>query len=464
MAKNQRFQTVANGLDKLKEAVKDLKLQVPRLRELPSLAQLGATVEGKIQAVSQIQEGVENALKFLAEVRAQVSKYNDNRLARKIVVEESSRDVAEMQEYLDSVLTLDDKIFRQAAGVAYLKTVLSAEFQDYDEAANALRDLETRGLLVKAAGKEGPILVGYQRYTVSEKFGLEKEDLAEINETVAKFSRTLMGLVSQRRQEQTKEVQQEVDISLQEALAGKNGKCLLEVPAESYVDRRDGKEKWRGGGSLLVDFRGKEVLPILGIGSIENAVVGMAKADIRLPRYTLEWETPPGSGDKAFKRVQAGVMETLGLNAADAEAYINKMKALWHLIRRAVRSLQDREAMAKLREEFQRKADLTPAEFFGFNGRTHHGIACLEFQGAFRQKAGQASTYNLFFLATRCQKVNKEIVEVTEVPPHLQDVLGGFVGKSFPAEDNFTGCPGQLGRILRGIRGQIDLASETAKE
>ena len=204
MAKNQKLQTVATGLDKLKEAVKGLKLQVPKLRELPDISGLEGTVEGKIQAVHQVQEDVANALKFLDNVKRQIAKHQD-RLARKIAISETAGDVAEMKEYLNGALALEDQIYRQAAAIAYLKSVLSGDFKTYEEAAEVLHDLETRGLLVKA-GRDGPIMVGFQHYEVSDRFGLDSEDLEEVSGTIGQFSRCLMTLVRQDRQEKTEEV------------------------------------------------------------------------------------------------------------------------------------------------------------------------------------------------------------------------------------------------------------------
>jgi len=438
---------------------------VPKIRALPSLdtEDIRSTISQKVSACHQIQEDVANALKFLADVRTLIGEQED-RTARRIVEAETAKSVKEMQEYLNDVLTLEDEIYRQHSALAYIKSVLSQKFTDYDQAQEVLGDLCQRELLVQT-GREGPILIGYQRYAVDPKFGFEAEDIEEISGAVANFSKCLMTLVRQQRQEKKEEAEEDADIDLADAVAGKNGKCLLEVPAEEYEDR-EGKSAWRGGGSLLVEFTEKEIVPILGIGSIENAIKGMVVSNVSLARYTMDWDSPPGHGKKAFDRVRAGVMETVGLNAVEAEAYVNKMKALWWLIRRAVNSLKNKEETGRIKEEFQQKAEISAEQFFGLNGSKNpaQGTALLSFEGAFHQKGDKPSVYNLFFLATRGEENGVETVEVTEVPDHLQNLVGGLRGKKFPTENNFSGCPVQLGRILRGIRSQMDLAHEIAKD
>ena len=455
------------GLDQINEVVKGLKLQVPKLRELPNLTGLKDTVAEKIQAVCHIQEDVANAVKFICDVARRIASYKD-RLSRKIVASETTSDIAEMEEYLEGVLTLEDEIFRSAAALAYLKSVLSGSFETHEEALAVLANLVDRGLLVQA-GREGKIPIGYQRYDLGEDFGLDNDDEAEVAEVIAKFSRSLMILVRQRRQEQAKEMEAEADIELADAMdkdKPKNGKCLVEVPAESYVDGRDGQEKWRGGGSLLVEFRDKEVAPLCGVGSIENAIKAMAAADVRLARYTLAWDMPPGSGKAAFERVLNGVMDNMGLKVDEAEKFVNQMKALWWLIHRALRALREKASIEKLKEELHKKADITAPQLFGLNGsdEPQEGTACLEFAGTFHQKANQPALTNLIFLATGGEEAGEPTIEVTEVPKHLEKTLGVFVGKKFPMRDNFSSCPAQLGRILKGIRGQLDLAHEIAKE
>lgn len=455
---------IEGGFAGLSESFKHLKLEVPKLGDLSgNFGDMDAEIEARSVGVQEISDGMANALAWLADAQKWVEDHTQ-RVKRKMAADKVAKKKQMTEEYVEACFSHEDSYFRSAAAMAYLRHSFSQTFKTAEDASAMLAGLETRGVLVKT-GNNGQIMIGYQHYNVGQDFGIDPEDLAEITEAIAKFSRQLMQLVRQQRQEKAKEMADEADIDLAMVLKGKNGKCLLEVPAESYRDR-EGHEKWRGGGSLLAEFCEREVLPISGVGSIENAVKGMVEADVRLQRHTLVWDMPPASGKAAFERVLKGVMDTMGLSETEAERYINQMKAMWWLINRAVRAMEGKEAMQKLKEEFYSKADITATQLFGLNGshKPQNGTACLEFHGTFHNKANQPALANLIFLATGGEDGGEATIEVTEVPEHLNEVLGGFVGKKFPVKDNFSNCPAQLGRILRGIRGQLDLAAEIAKE
>ena len=460
MPKNPKTTTVV-GLKNLGEIAESIKLRVPKLRKPKDLSGINSTVEEKINNVNLIQEDVANALKYLRDVEASLALHGDNRIARKVVISETASSVKEMTEYLNDILDHNDPIYRQAAALAYLKSVLSQDFKNLTRADEVLRDLDAHGLLVKTEKNEGPIIIGYQHYKVSDKFGMETEDLAEISEVVAKFSRIKKVLVHQQRQEQAKAAESKSTISFDEALSGETGMCLISVPPESFLER-DGKENWRGGGQLFVRFTSTEVVPLKGIGSIEKTVADMVGSNIRLPRHTLDKSAPPASSN-SFSRVQAVIMGKFDLDEKEAEDYIKLMKTLWWLIHRGIRALQRKRATEKTKSIFRSKANITQMQAFGLNGSPDpgEGLALMEFEGAFRQ--GSNSIYDLFFLAKFSQSEGNSVIELAEVPPHLKTTLGGFVGKKFLVGDNFLKCPVQLGRILRGIRGQVEMQAELEK-
>ena len=379
---------------------------------------------------------------------------------RKIAYGEVKESLSEVDEYVETCLACEDPLYKAAAAIAYLNHAFSQSFKTREDANVMLADLEARKLLVKA-GNDGPIMIGYQRYQFGD-FGLDQEDTDEVQQTIAKFCRGLLSLVSQERRNKTKEMIEKSDISMEEFLKDVPGKCFIEIPPESYM--RDGKEKWRGGGSILVENQEKDILPILGVGSLENVMEGMKNMEVRLPQYTLDWDTPIGQG-KAFTRVVAGVMDTIGLDQEEAEDYVRKMQLFWHLLRRGLGEYRHKEELNQLKEEYRSRAEITAESFFGLNGEIpQKGIAFLEFNGAFKQKDDMPPTYNLFFLATRSQESGRDSIEVVDAPEHVQQLLAHNFGKKFAEETNFRGLPEKLGRIFRGIRGQMDMANEIAKE
>lgn len=456
MSKNHKAEVI--GLENINEAVKGLKLTIQKLPKPLDLSKIGTTIEEKIRDVGLIGEDVANALQFLKNVRGCLNEYDDNRLAQKIVVSETAENVAEMEEYLAGILVHPDLIYRQAAAIAYLKSALSGDFKSREEADEALRDMEKRGLLIK--DRTGRVIVGYQHYKVSDEFGMEAEDLTEIGETVSKFSRLLKTLVYQQRQQETDEAEEMATTAIEDVMGDdkKNGTCLTEVPPEMFQDG-EGKDRWRGGGQLFVRFTCKEVIPIKGIGSIERIVREMVEFGVRLPRYTLSKKAPPGSGN-SFERARKAIESSLGLNVEQAQNFLNKEKVLWYLIQRAYKAAQSKKSVDKLKKEFLEKATITPCQFFGFNGSggPQEGTACLAFDGVFQQE--EEKVYGLFFMVNASNNESKRTVVVTEVPKHLNDLLGEYVGAESLAEDDFFSCPPPLRKIIRAIRGQVEMANE----
>lgn len=445
-------------LRSLSELTADLKLYVPKLRGIPQLdaSNMEEMVAQKREVCHQIQEDVANGLKYLSDVQRLLESQTD-RMGKRIVESETKEGVSEVEEYLDGVLLVEDPIYLQCAVLAYIKSALSQEFADCMQAHAALHGLEARGILVKE--DNGPVKVGYQRFALSDKFGFDPEDIVEINKVAGKFSRRIMVLERQDRQEKRKKATEEADIELSEALEGGNGLCLIGIPPESY-ETNDGQEAWRGGGNMLVRFTDKAVIPVQGIGSIQRVVEMMVNLGTTISRDSLGQDTPPD-----FQSTRRRIMSTMDMKYDDAVAMTKKVQAFWHLIQRGVRACQSQEAMAKIREELQKKADISADDFFGLNGseKPRHGVACLCFEGVFQQRVRQERLYNLFFLAERGTNGDKEVVVITEVPEHLRETLGEFIGKEFPTEGNFSHCPGQLRRMLRGIRSQLDMAHEVAK-
>lgn len=443
---------IAKGLDKIGVAAKGLKLSLPKTPKIPSLVGLKGTMEEMKAAVSQMDEGVANALKFINDSERRLHRCHDN-IERKIVARATKETAQKMREYLDEALGLEDGILRASAAVAYIRETLSGQYDSADEARKALADLTDHGLLV-LSDENGRIMIGYQHYDVSGKFELDEDDLAKVSGVVAAFSRGLVTLEKQRRVEQTKTMGMEATITIDEVNAGKNGRCLMEVPAEQM----DGG-KWRGGGFVLLEFRENNVAPIRASGAVEGLIAKMVEMGVRLPRYTLDARVPPGGGNHdAFCRVVDAVRRDKGLSIAEAEEVVRKEQALWYLIRRGLKSHHAKKLLAKSIEELKGKAEITGTQFFGLNGSEGKPVtgkmAYLEFPGDFNQGNSQTIS-SPFFLATRSEEGG---FEVTELPAHLQPILGHHVGKKYPGFENDQDCPPQIGRLLRAIRGKEEMA------
>lgn len=449
MSTKKKAEKTVKTLADLGQIAGELKVSVIQLGTLPDLSNLGQTVEEKIAAVTDIRKGVTNAVAFLKDCDKQLAHYAGNRLAQKIVNDATAEGTLQAKKYLDQALTMTEKVYKQAAMLAYVAAVLSGDFSTHEEAYRALRNLENKGILVK--NEKGKIVIGYVHYTMADT---EPEDLDEVSEVIAQFSRSLKALVAQQRQKETEKALAAANITLSQAAAGTNGRCLMTVPAEPFEDRTTGEQKWRPGGKLLVEFNDHDVVPLVGIGSIERLIEEVVAMGIRIPIYQLTWDMPPGSG-QAFERVHSGVMRTLGLNDEEAEVYVNRTKALWWLIHRAIEANKTAEALEQIRKDYQAKAEITPKEFFGIDeANPKTGKAFLEFDGSY--KSGGKEFYHLFFLGSK--KENGNIV-IDEVPEHVE-LLKQFVGQEFPVDN----LPAPLGPIMTAIRGQTELAVEIAKK
>lgn len=457
MSKGQKKPDVV-GLENIGEAVKGLKLKVPKLK-LPKtdLEGLGASVEEKLANCEVISQDVANACEFLGRAEAFVSQYQD-RKAQKIAKAQVATDVAEMTEYLNDTLRAKDIFYRQAAALAYLKSVLGQDFKSWEDAQATLKDLDERGLLVKT-GSDGPIIINYQHYCVNDEFGMDADDIAEISEAVNAFDRLLKQLVRQHRRDAKQEAKEVANITFAEVVDGKNGTCLIPIPPEAYTDR-DGQEGWYPGGELLATFTDEEVIPLKGIGSIEKKVSAMVKLGVRLPVYMLDKHQPPGWGlPSKFKRAQQAIATAHGLSDEDAVAFLKKEQALWFLLQRGYKALEHSRKVAEEKEDFGKKSTITDVQAFGLNGSASpaEGTAFMQFEGAFRN--GDAQVFDLFFLADFSQDNGSRTIRLTEVPEHLAEVIGGCTGTYRTAND-FSECPSTLRRVLRAIRSQVEMAAE----
>lgn len=418
----------------------------------------GSNTEEIFAAIDKIRQGIPAALKFLAEGGAQLEAISDRvkRRAAKIIWEKRAD---EASGYLEHALdkSLPDHL-RAAAAMAYLNYRFSQEFKNPVEANDILSDLEARGLLIKQEG-QGPILIGYQHYSLGQ-FGLEPEDQEEVQGKIAEFCRRQMQAVKEERRRQGLEMEAKANIDIAGLLGKKVGRCFLEIPAESF-EKRDGSQGWRGGGQILVEATEKDIIPISATGSIEKVVQGMVERRVVLQRHTLTWDTPPGCNQKTFDRMMEAVMNRSDLTAEEAEKWINSVKALWYLIHRGIDAISAKEKAKEEFKQFEKEADISACQFFGLNGsagNTQSGTALLSFDGNFKRD-GKPSVASPFVLVRRSDEGENTIVEVVKIPRHAYEFLKEHVGKKYAEGKDFNGCPANLGRLLRAIRGQEELAA-----
>lgn len=441
--------TRANGT----ESFEALKLELPS-----DFASAGAT-EQIYDEATKVGSGVVAALKWIADKDAHIASIAD-RMKRRIATDEMNKKQAKVEEYLRNYLNHEVLYFKLSAAMAYLRYYSSLVFKNLDDANKMLADSERRGLLIK--DDHGPILINYQRYRVGE-FGLEPEDTQEIETSFAEFSRGLMQLVNQNRQSKTTEMKKETEIDMDGLRGNKIGRCFLSVPPESYKDN-EGKTKWRGGGSLLVEATDKEIFPLSASGALEKSVKSMEEMDVRLQRYTLGWDCPPGAGQRAFDRVKDEIMRRRDITDSDAERHVNLIRVLWYLIDRAFKAVDTNGRLEEVREEFQKRTTITQNQFFGLgeDAQPRNGIACVGFEGALHTD-NKSSVYSPFFLVERSAEHGTSVIKLIDMPPHVYELLGTCVNREYVEGKDFGGLPNVFRRTLCNIRNQLDMAAEIAK-
>lgn len=440
----------------LGQKLAELKLSVPTF-DAAILAKLEGTagsVEGKMQAVGKVQEGVANALKLLHSARKQYVAYATDRLRLRFAKEELAAAEEKANNYLTQVLQLKGAL-RSVAATSYITTSLTMEYASAEEVRAMLNELVDRGLLV--SGGAGPvIIIGYGHYHIGE-FGFEKEDITKISKVANELSRIVKTMERERRDAMNKEMVTESTITLNQALAGQNGTCLVHVPAESYTDR-EGATKWRGGGDIFFEFGKTHIIPIRASGSVESLVHDIAQRDARLPRHSLTWKSAPGH----FAIVGSILRNDREITEPQADRLAKDVLTLWHMLRRGIKHAEEIKRIEADRVTMEKKSTITAEQFFGLNGtegQSVNGTVMLQFDGVIKSRDGQ-KIFNPFLLVTRgTEEGGGAFIEVVEVPPHLQLAFGSFAGKRFPA-DNHQICP-EVSDLLGKIRGQREMVAAT---
>ncbi|MFA6992469.1 MAG: hypothetical protein WC269_04305 [Candidatus Gracilibacteria bacterium] len=454
-----------NGLEELEELTKGLVLAVENMPEIPDLTDLDDTIEGMVANIRKIEEGIPNALSFLAEVDKKIDSYKEDQVAYQLAKSRYTAHANQMKEYIDRMLKNPVQEYRAAAARSYLRTVFSQQIESLIDAAKMLADLVTRELLVMM-GPEGLISIGHCRYNLNNELGLYESDVEGITRMIADFSRRIKQLEGARREEQVKEMKAQAEITLEQAMEftgdekNKNpvscGKCLVEVPAEQ---KQNGE--WLGGGNILLDFQQDKVVVIRASGAIEKLASDMyvdrlgVRILVTMPRYMMWWDKAPAMGQQ-FDKFAWAIKHQHGLSDREAENYVRKLQTLWHLSHRGVKANEDRKATRKARQEMKVKANISPADFFGLNGLRglpKLGKAFLEFNGELKTK-DSTTLFNPFFLTIRDEDDDGQFIQIDEIPPHLERTMSQYVGRRFPASKHY---PENLARLLSAVRSQVDM-------
>jgi hypothetical protein len=345
--------------------------------------------------------------------------------------------VQAIEAKLNEVLNDEDPLRRKAALLPFLKHQFSKEFVNYQAVDDLFNGLVKSGYLQENPwGDELKSLTVYNRtFVVSLPQSLMTEaDYSELQDAI--------DLLRQRVDRNVKEAQREKANSLRcaggnpnldQLLAGKPGRYLIDVPPDPPTNGRD---YWLGGGSLLVESDGQKIKPVEAAGSIAAAVEEAKKLNVYLLLYTLS---------PAWTKTKAPVINGLDENKG------RKVQLLWYLLKRGIRAWEKQKLVEAERQEMAKKADLLPKQFF-LEKKT--GTCMVEFDGVWRNPS-TPPIHNLFLLVCRKKEGSGTAIQIVQLPSHLKEFFANCNGTEYPEEDErFNGCAQPLKAVLQAVYGQ----------
>lgn len=427
-------------LENLKEEWE--KRAVPELPEikLDNIAEVETQAEKISQAAKQVRVWVCSTLGQL-DLAEKASRQAKELMAPK---------VAEARKGLDDLFGHELVAYRRAAWLGLFDYEFSKDLHSRQEVENLLEELAKKGQLqlIPEEETEGDGFKAYGKiYTAPTNAGFEEPEVKEVRKTMSGLLSRVFEETGKKHAEKAKDLRGQGSLLSQEFLAGKPGKYVLEVPAEKTVF--NGRELWRGGGTLLVETDGEDVFPLDASGSIEGAMKKAKDLGVFLKFYTLERDRPP-------------IVPNL-----DPERG-KKVQLLWYLIKRASRAEEKSARLVKAKEALISRVTVSCQEFFL---EQKPGICLAEFRGTWQNPDGNPGPADFLFLVERtkeeeggAEKLYVRIVDVEELPNQLNGFFAQCLDKYVEKGNKFEGLPYPLRAVLMAIYGQVLKASQGAEK
>ncbi len=395
--------------------------------DIESLKKQAATIREKAK---DVEEWTAGALAFLDSI--EMLDREERELA--------AVPISKAREGLERLLRQEaTPAFRRAAWLAYLKYMLSREFQSAEEVKKLFRELVKNGYLQETP--DGLLKLDRVCYAVPQEAAFDNPEIQEIATLMRGLADKVRQAEKTARRQKAEELVNEGNLTIENFLAGKEGRLAIQVPPEKVVQNGN-VLSWRSGGLLLVESDGEKCWPVDALGgqSFEGGVGEAMNLGVFLIVSSLiQHDRPPFP-----QRLP--------------EANVRKLQLLWHLLRRGVRAHEEKERIRTAREEMTAKATITPAKFFLEQGP---GLCLVEY-GENWHTPDDETVADVFFLVERKVQGEESTIRVVEAPDHLHDFLGDCVDQEFPEEDEFRRIPYPLGAVLKAVYGQTQKANEIA--
>lgn len=404
-------------------------------------------------------------------------EWNDSYFNGRIEVrEEGHSEDEESPEKEEKPLYLDAFETRKAAHMAFLEHILGSE----NEASITREELTEKVKLCVEDGyfiedSAGPIRVWQRSYRLSpdKRFGkLGGKEQRLIAEIIGNHVYRINAFYKGSVQQEAEKLQEQSEISLQELIAGREGKCFVHVPATTTREGYRLSEVY-----LLVEGKGGDRALILdAVGPDARTALEIRDKKMFLLLFTLGASGPPGVNtlmEKGFPREDAEKVRRFWgyLHRADIqqrekeEAERNRevaQKARQEREETTARLLAESEA---LKEEYKRECTIALDRVL-MGEKPMSGIFFGEFNGIWNNPNGTTIPKGLLYFQGE-QVVNDDgapSIRVKKAPSHL--VNESFFRKGClefkPYGETFEGLDQPLQGLMRALYRQVKNQTEVA--
>lgn len=355
--------------------------------------------------------------------------------------------LAAFTSYVEATLQSPMRAYVRAATLALVKVRMD-QAATYAEAMASLAVLQREGRL--ALTQNGPFELFGKQYTLAgdllEGFNPQRDTqlagfIAEISKAIAGLRARSFAAREKERADKAQGLLEHGALCWKDVLAGKTGLWAAILP-DAIERKAPGDPFYRHGGVALVFSNGKAVylrdanqhlqlLPKEASREGMNLGVTLQSLTAEKPRFT---------------------------EFISDQLELARMNRLWAALRSAGKTEEEAENLLPVRRQFEQEATASAQDWF--MEKTPDSSCFAEHQGAWKvlNVNGEVKVVDLihnFFLVLERKEVDGVVsVGMVKIPPHLNALLGKWVGKFFPETDKFEDCPGLVKAVLQNLHGQ----------
>lgn len=486
MAKKTKMAEIGKSLGSLNSShtvkKEPPKIQIPPattgLTAIEKVRELFRTAKEMDEELAlQVGEWIANeSLPFLKTVDELIRDYGEDCLDLSSEDEESltirqKRDkyIALNEQYMNAIFTVEEgKGFslpgfyvRKAAHMAVLKNRFSTKEMTRDELILAVNKSVEEGYF--QTDNSGLIKIWQRKYSLSpdEKFGkMEEEEERLIAEMTDNQIRRINSEFQDEMREEAKKLEEEGEISLEELLTSKAGKCFAFVPTKILPNGNGGKKLQSV--SLLLYGDGQGRISILqAIGADAKSALEIRDQKLFVLAWTLQYYAPPKIEtltSKGFTEDNAHKLRRLWnyvKRAADAQQEMEKRKREQEALKELKES--QRKALEKAEEEkakWKKETTLSGQRFF-LEENSEDGVVFLEYksQKGWRNPDGSVIPPGMLYFTIEYKEGK---IRVKDSPSHLENFFNEDCKQfhAYNSENEYENLPQPLRVMMKVLSKQ----------